>query len=167
LGHYLRYESTLLPMIRELAIMTMARQFDCQYEWTSHEPLARQAGVRNEAITALRDREAPQGLTEEEAMIVRFGQELVRNRGVSDATFQGVVKCLGQQGNTELTTTMGYYTTLGFALNAFDVQPEEPLLSVEYHRSARAFRSSELGRSAASSGGGYCQRLQRTSIVQV
>jgi 4-carboxymuconolactone decarboxylase len=130
LGHYIRYESTLKPMIRELAIMTMAREFDCQYAWTSHDAPARQAGVREEAITALRDRKAPQGLTEEEAIIVRFGQELVRNRRVSDATFQAVLKHLGHQGITELTATMGYYTMLGFALNAFDVQPEEPLLSV-------------------------------------
>jgi alkylhydroperoxidase family enzyme len=50
LGHDLRYESTLQPMIRELAIMTVAHEFDCQYTWTSHEPLVRQAGVRDEAI---------------------------------------------------------------------------------------------------------------------
>jgi 4-carboxymuconolactone decarboxylase len=128
LGHYLRYESTLKPMIRELAIMTVAREFDCQYAWTSHDPLARQEGVREEAITALRDRKAPLGLTEEEAEIVRYGQELVRNRRVSEVTFQAVLKRLGQQGITELTATMGYYAMLGFALNAFDVQPEEPLL---------------------------------------
>jgi 4-carboxymuconolactone decarboxylase len=130
LGHYLRYESTLKPMIRELAIMTVAREFDCQYAWTSHESLARQAGVRDEAITALRDRKAPQGLTEEETDIVRYAQELVRNRRVSEATFQAVLARLGPQGITELTATMGYYTMLGFALNAFDVQPEKPLLPV-------------------------------------
>jgi 4-carboxymuconolactone decarboxylase len=67
LGHYIRYKSILQPMIRELAILTVAREFDCQYAWTSHDPLARQAGVRDEPITALRDRKAPQGLTEEEA----------------------------------------------------------------------------------------------------
>ena len=90
--------------------------------------MARQEGVREEAITALRDRKAPLGLTEEEAEIVRYGQELVRNRRVSEVTFQAVLKRLGQQGITELTATMGYYAMLGFALNAFDVQPEEPLL---------------------------------------
>jgi 4-carboxymuconolactone decarboxylase len=128
LGHYIRYESSLRPMIRELAILTVAREFDCQYAWTSHDPLARQAGVRDEAITALRDRKAPQGLTEEEADIVGYGQELVRNRRVSEATFQAVLKRIGVQGITDLTATMGYYAMLGFALNAFDVQPETPLL---------------------------------------
>jgi 4-carboxymuconolactone decarboxylase len=86
--------------------------------------------VRDGAITALRDRTAPQSLTEEEADIVRYGQELVRNRRVSEATFQAVIKRLGVQGITELTATMGYDTMLEFALNAFDVQPEKPLLPV-------------------------------------
>ncbi len=130
LGHYIRYESTLKPMLRELAILTVAREFDCQYAWTSHDPLARQAGVRDEVIAALRDRKTPQGLTEEEADIVRYGQELIRHRRVSEATFQAVLKRLGNQGVTELTATMGYYTMLGFALNAFEVQPETSLLPV-------------------------------------
>jgi 4-carboxymuconolactone decarboxylase len=130
LGHYIRYESILKPMIRELAIMTVAREFDCQYAWTSHDSLARQAGVREEALTALRDRKAPQGLTAEEADIVRYAQELVRTRRISDTTFAAVLKRLGPQGITELTATMGYYAMLGFALNAFDVQPEKPLLPI-------------------------------------
>jgi 4-carboxymuconolactone decarboxylase len=130
LGHFIRYESILKPMIRELAILTVAREFDCQYAWTSHDSLARQAGVRDEAITALRDRKAPQGLTAEEADVVRYGQELVRNRRVSDATFEAVLKRFGNQGIAELTATMGYYIMLGFALNAFEVQPEKPLLPV-------------------------------------
>jgi 4-carboxymuconolactone decarboxylase len=128
LGHYLRYESTLKPMIRELAILTVAREFDCQYAWTSHDFLARQAGVRDEAIAALRDCKAPDGLTAEEAAIVQYGQELIRHHRISETTFEAALKQLGEQGITELTAMMGYYAMLGFALNAFDVQPEKPLL---------------------------------------
>jgi 4-carboxymuconolactone decarboxylase len=82
-------------MIRELAIMTMAREFDCQYAWTSQDPLTRQEGVPEEALSAIGDRKAPQRLTEEEAEIVRYVQELVRNRRVSEVTFQVVLKRLG------------------------------------------------------------------------
>jgi 4-carboxymuconolactone decarboxylase len=130
LGHYIRYESILKPMQRELAILTVAREFDCQYAWTSHEPLARQAGVRDAAIDALRERRAPAGLTEEEATIVRYGQELIRQHRVSEGTFQAALTQLGVQGLTELTATMGYYAMLGFALNAFEVEPDKPLLPV-------------------------------------
>jgi 4-carboxymuconolactone decarboxylase len=101
-----------------------------RYAWTSHDALARQAGVRDEAIAALLDRKAPQELTEEEADVVRYGQELMRNRRASDATFQAVLKRFGNQGIIELTATLGHFTMLGFALNAIEVQAEKPLLPV-------------------------------------
>ena len=45
LGAYIRFESTLTPSERELAIITAAREFDCAYEWAAHASLAEQAGV--------------------------------------------------------------------------------------------------------------------------
>jgi hypothetical protein len=55
---------------------------------------------------------------------VCYARELVGKRRVSEPTFQAVLKRLGPQGITELTATMGCYAMLGFALNAFDVQPD-------------------------------------------
>ena len=52
LGAYIRFESGLSGEIRELAILTVARQLDCRYEWAMHAPLARKAGVRDDAIAA-------------------------------------------------------------------------------------------------------------------
>ena len=53
LGAYIRFESTLSANQRELAIISAAREFDCDYEWGAHEKLAREAGVRDEAIQAV------------------------------------------------------------------------------------------------------------------
>ncbi|MBI4639698.1 MAG: carboxymuconolactone decarboxylase family protein [Candidatus Tectomicrobia bacterium] len=122
LGAYIRFQSTLKPMIRELAILTTARELNCQYEWTAHVPLARQAGVREEAIASVGNRKAPEDLTSEEALIVQYGQELFRTQHVSDATFQKALAEFGVQGITELTATMGYYGMLAFALNTFEVE---------------------------------------------
>jgi 4-carboxymuconolactone decarboxylase len=125
LGHYLRFDSVLPADIRELAILTTARQMDSQYEWTAHVPLALQAGVRQEAIDAVGKRTAPAGLTPDEAMVVRFGQELWQQHQVSDTTFQSVLARFGKQGITELTTLMGYYSMVACVLNTFAV-PLEP-----------------------------------------
>ena len=40
LGAYIRFESTLSPADRELAIITTSREFDCGYEWSAHATLA-------------------------------------------------------------------------------------------------------------------------------
>jgi hypothetical protein len=61
---------------------------------------------------------------------VCHARELVGKHRVSEPTFQAVLKRLGPQGITESTATMGYYAMLGFALNAFDVQPNWSLLPV-------------------------------------
>ena len=129
-GSYIRFESTLQKDVTELAILVTAREFDCQFEWAAHEPLARNAGVREEAIKAIRDRKAPEGLTQDEAVVVRYLQELLRNHRVSEPTFKVALEKFGIQKLTDLTATAGYYGMLAGVLNAFEVQPESPLLPV-------------------------------------
>src|SRR5258708_23563813 len=38
LNRYLRHEAWLGGRVRELAILTTAREFDSQFEWAAHEP---------------------------------------------------------------------------------------------------------------------------------
>lgn len=124
LGAYVRFESTLSPEQHSLTALTVARELDCQFEWTVNENSGRAAGVREEAIEALRHRRAPQGLTPEEAIVVRYGLELLRNHRISDETYQAAVQLLGLQGVTDLTISFGYYTFVACAMNAFEVEPD-------------------------------------------
>lgn len=123
LGAYIRFESTLSPVERELAIITTSRESDCDYEWSAHARLAKEAGVREEAINVVANRDSLDALTADEALIVRFGRELFRDHRVSDATFQAAHARFGNQGVTELTATMGYYGMIACALNTFEVKP--------------------------------------------
>ena len=125
LGAYIRFESTLSPADRELAIITTSREFDCDYEWSAHKGLALDAGVRPEAVDVVANRGPLDALTDDEALIVGYGRELFRTKRVSDATFEAAKSRFGEQGVTELTATMGYYGMLACALNAFQVQPPE------------------------------------------
>ena len=88
LGAYIRFDTSLEQPALELVALTVAREWDCQFEWTAHEPLARNAGGREEAIAALKERRAPAGLTEGEALLVKYAQELLRTRRVSEPTFK-------------------------------------------------------------------------------
>jgi 4-carboxymuconolactone decarboxylase len=123
LGAYLRFETSLDKNVVELVTLAVARELDCQYEWTAHEPQAREAQVREEAIAAIKERRAPQGLSDDEAVLVGYAQELVRDHKVSDATFAAARERLGDQGLVDLTATIGYYSLIAAVLNAFDVQP--------------------------------------------
>ena len=123
LGAYLRFESVLSLEERELATLTAAREIDCDYEWSLHVDLARQAGVREEAIEVIGSRGSIDLLTDHEALIVRYGRELIPSHHVSAETFEAARRAFGDQGVLDLTVTMGYYTMLAFALNAFEVEP--------------------------------------------
>ena len=121
LGTYLRFESTLPAADRELAILTAARECECDFEWAAHVRWARRAGVREEAIDVIGRRLALDTLTPQEALIVQYGRELLVNHRVSLETFEVVRARYGAQGVTDLTATLGYYSMLACALNAFEV----------------------------------------------
>ncbi|HUF92725.1 MAG TPA: carboxymuconolactone decarboxylase family protein, partial [Candidatus Limnocylindria bacterium] len=123
LGAYIRFESMLTPVDRELAIIALARELDCQFEWAYHVIEARKAGVREDAITAIGEARL-EGLTPEEALVVRYVSLLFRRHRVDQPTFDALRARLGVDGLVELTATVGYYGMLACTLNAFDVTPE-------------------------------------------
>jgi 4-carboxymuconolactone decarboxylase len=48
-----RGQSTLPPDVRELVILRVAARNGADFEWIAHEPVARQAGLRDEQIAAI------------------------------------------------------------------------------------------------------------------
>lgn len=123
LGAYIRFESSLTPVDRELAIIALAREMDCQFEWAYHVLEARKVGVREGAITAIAHRRTD-ALTPEEALIVAYVSALFRRHRVDQPTFDTLRARLGVDGLVELTATAGYYGMLACTLNAFEVTPE-------------------------------------------
>ena len=117
------FDSTLADGDRELAIITAAREADCAYEWGAHVRLAREVGVRSEAIDAVGSLGATDALTPDEALIVNYGRELLAAHHVSDVTFNAARERLGEQGVIELTALLGYYTMVACTLNATAVEP--------------------------------------------
>jgi len=133
LGEYVRFQSVLSPILREVAILATTREARSQYGFTAHVHLARQANVTESTIDAIRTGKAPDGLEPEEAAVVRYVRELLRNNKVSDEAFNNVKEHLGIQGVVDLTGTIGHYMVVGTVLAAFEVElppgtaPELPL----------------------------------------
>lgn len=134
LNHYLRDESSLPKKIQELAMLVTARELDCQHIWNAHAASARKAGVRNELVDALRDRQELVGLAADEAAVVNYGREFFRTRRVSRGAFQSALEQFGRQGVVELALTLGNYSLLALLINSFDTdlpaERTEPLLPV-------------------------------------
>ena len=124
LGAYVRFESALTPVQRELAVLATARAMDCAFEWASHAPEARKAGVTADTIAAIGEKRGPSAFDTEAAEIVEYARQLLTAHRADDATFAALRARLGVAGIVELTATIGYYAMLACTLNAFEVTPE-------------------------------------------
>src|SRR5262249_16951135 len=91
MGNALLHRSELDPVLREIAILRVGRLSRAAYEVFQHERIAREAGVAEEKIAALRDAtiEAP-AFTDQEKAVLRFTDEVVRNIKATDRTFKPV-----------------------------------------------------------------------------
>ncbi len=121
-GTYVRFECDLPDALKEVVIIATAREIKSQYEFTAHARLAREAKVSDETIKAIAQGTAPDALAGDEAMLVRYTQELLRNHKISDATFNAVRDRFGVQGTVDVTGLIGHYLLVGQVLAAFDVE---------------------------------------------
>jgi 4-carboxymuconolactone decarboxylase len=120
-GTYVRYNLELPEALRETIILATAREIKSQYEFFAHARLARQAGLSEDIIQAIAHGTAPQGLSGDEAMLVRYVQELLRHHKISDATFNAVRDRFGINKTLEITALVGHYLLVGQILAAFEV----------------------------------------------
>jgi len=95
--------------------------WQAQFEWYAHEPMARDAGVPDEIITAIKVGEQPKFEDSRDLAAYQLAIDLHRTRRVSPETYDRAVAVFGEQGVAELVGLCGYYTLVSMTLNAFDV----------------------------------------------
>ena len=133
LGELLRYNTTLRPRQSELAILVTGRACRSPFEWYAHRLEAEKIGIEPQVIEAILAEGMPEGLPEDDAVVVQYATELNRFNSVSDATYAEALKRLGERKVVELTALVGYYTMVAMTLNAHEipvpegVQPAFPL----------------------------------------
>jgi len=131
---YLRQESELPAKIQELAMLTTARELDCQYIWNAHAASGRREGLSDALVDVMRDKRELPNLAPDESAVINLGREFYRTHRVSDATFQAAVGQFGIHGLTNLTNLMGYYALLAFNANTFAIdlpaERTEPVLPI-------------------------------------
>jgi len=117
LGAQLRFHSSLPDKLRELAIIMTARSWNADYEWYAHKRLALQVGLSPSIVDAIAAGKRPASMQPDVEAVYDFGSELLKNKQVSDRTFQAAVNKLGERGVVDLTSLMGYYHMVSMLLN--------------------------------------------------
>ena len=117
---HLRYHTSLTGAETELAICISARVSNADFIWHGHVRLGLQAGTREEALHAVDTHGPLNKLTADEALIIRFGRELLEEPRVNDDTFDAVRTRWGEKGLMELTAVMSIYMMNASILRVMD-----------------------------------------------
>ena len=122
-GAHVRLQSTLTMVERELVILSVCREKDAAYEWSSHVDTARKAGMREEAIEAMRHGSDVSNLEPDERDIITFVRQLLQTNKVDQELFDALRDRHGVRWLVELTATIGQYQYISAINNAFAMEP--------------------------------------------
>src|ERR1700723_1438464 len=105
----LRNGTELDPKLRELALMTVGRLTNAEYEFTHHWNLARHVGVPREQLEHLDEFETSPLFNDQERIVMRYALEATMNVHVSEATFAALHKSLDTRRLMEVVQNVAFY----------------------------------------------------------
>ena len=108
-GKLLRFDGLLRPDVRELAILTVARELRVAYEWATHQENALRAGL---STTLIADVLAGNDLSASEplyAKVQTLARHFLRLEPVPQALQDELVAALSLPGFIQLSVVINYY----------------------------------------------------------
>lgn len=120
LGAAVRYEGSLSDRCRELSILTVAAFHRSDFERVAHEAVGRTVGLSEEEMAAAHDGTLLAGDPTERACL-RLVRALLQG-DVDDGTWSACVPPLDPATVFELTTLVGYYSTLALQMRVLRVE---------------------------------------------
>lgn len=121
LGTAVRYGSGLNAEVREACILMVAAKWECAFEQHAHEQLARDAGLSEEALRVIRGGGVPATDDGPTASALLAAKLLIDLGDLGDSEYERYVSVLGEATLFELSTLIGYYSTLALQLRLFRI----------------------------------------------
>jgi 4-carboxymuconolactone decarboxylase len=124
-GEYFRQETLLPARWRALTFLLASRELGNRYEYDEHRRMAEKVGLSPEFLASVEKEESEIAPDSDDAIVLTFVRELLRQHEVSEETFQRAFRLLGRERLIDLTVLLGYVSMLSLVVTAFDVR-EEP-----------------------------------------
>jgi AhpD family alkylhydroperoxidase len=127
LGGAILTAQQLDAVLRELAILRVARLSGAEYEWVQHVAIGLAVGVSDEQVAALERGDAEATCFDDrERLVLQVATEVVEDAGASEATFAAAKAAFSSREIVELIVTAGYYYLLAALMNSVDIDVDEP-----------------------------------------
>ncbi len=135
IGNYIRHKSTLDPRLRELAILQVGWMEKSEYEFTHHVKIGKEFGVTDADIQGvfLETEGKPSKLEPLARAILKGVREMVRDLGMSDATFAEIRRHLSNEHMTDLVLTIAFYCAVVRVLATMKIDNEPYYKEVLQH----------------------------------
>ena len=121
LGEHLRFDGVLPPRQREIAVLCVAAHWRADYEWWAHARIARDCGVPETVIEAIRARARPALDDTGEQVVHDCARALLDERRIPDPLYDQAVSHIGETALVELVILLGYYSLVSMILVGFQV----------------------------------------------
>lgn len=130
MGRWIRFESTLDPRLRELAILQVGVVTGSAYETSHHVHIGHDFGLSDEDIKAVgaETNGQPNRLGERERVVLRAARELTAGVRVSDDTWAALGQWLTDAERLELTVVVAFYNMTVRIIGATELDVEDEYL---------------------------------------
>lgn len=116
-------ESGLPGRLREVTILEVARTIRSEFEWHAHVGIARNIGLSDAEIDAIREGREATTLSEEEAVVRALVRALIVDRDLPDELYARAQELFGEKRFYDLVMLAGHYVSHALVLTAY----REPL----------------------------------------
>jgi len=133
---WLQYTRALLgeleldPVLREFAILQVARLRETEYQWVQHVAIARAVGASAAQVEALREgREDDESFTEVQREVLGFAREVTVDGAASESSVSALASRLGPRAVVELLLVTGHWVTICSLVATLGLQPDLPAMA--------------------------------------
>jgi 4-carboxymuconolactone decarboxylase len=120
-------ESTLTPVDREIAILTVSTCYDAEYESAQHDPISRAVGVTDEQRAALAAMEWGSACFDPaQQSLISFSASVASSPTVPDDVFEAVRTHYTDRQVVELVIQAGYYFLIARVATVLKVPIDPP-----------------------------------------
>lgn len=115
---------TLVPRVRQLAILRTAWLLQAPYEWGEHVRHSKRIGVTSEDIERVVAGSHAEGWTQEDAAVIACCDELRDGAMVSNATWEVLGETMDDAQRFELLALIGQFTKVAYIQNSLRLRLE-------------------------------------------
>jgi 4-carboxymuconolactone decarboxylase len=131
---WLKYSTALLtrleldPLLREFAILQVARLAESPYEWVQHLAIVRSIGAADEQLAAIEQgSEDDPSLDDVQRRVLRFARGVILDGSASEEDVAALAGRLGTRQVIELLLVIGHYLAIARLIATTGLEPDPPL----------------------------------------